>query len=43
MDTGTPAPGEVDFYLATRVFGVSETDLGDDSGGNPRPNDNPCP
>ena len=40
QDTDEPASGQAAFYLDT---GSGDTDLGADSGGTPRPNDNPCP
>ena len=35
--------GQAIFFLTTGVSGVSETDLGTDSNGMLRPNDNACP
>ena len=43
LGIGTPAPGAVAHFLATGMSGGVEGDLGTDSAGNPRPNDNPCP
>ncbi len=42
-DLHTPAPGEVAHYLVTYGSGALESDLGQDSSGTNRPNDNPCP
>jgi hypothetical protein len=42
-DTDLPPVGKVSFYLTTGVFGSSETDLGVDGAGAPRPHDNACP
>jgi hypothetical protein len=43
-DATTPAaPGEIFFYLITRVTACGESTPGNDSGGNPRPNPAPCP
>jgi hypothetical protein len=38
-----PDPGKTAFFLVTGVNGEGETDLGGDSGGNPRPNGGSCP
>jgi hypothetical protein len=44
VDPQAPAgPGTVWIYAATGVSGGVEGDLGTDSHGAPRPNDNPCP
>ena len=43
VDAAPIAPGKMAFYLVTGVSGGVEGDLGTDSAGNPRSNDNPCP
>ncbi len=43
FDSFIPAPGQVQYYLATGLEGAGETSLGRDSAGSIRPNDNPCP
>jgi hypothetical protein len=43
VDNDPPAAGQTAFFLTTGVFGSSESGLGTDSSGNPRPNANPCP
>ncbi len=43
VDTFAPAPGNAVLYLVTGMSGVVEASLGEDSGGNPRPNANGCP
>ena len=43
-DLADPLPsGETVFFLITGVQGSSESGLGTDHAGSPRPNDNPCP
>ncbi len=42
-DGSPPDPGQCAFFLTTGVAGSTEGSLGEDSAGNPRPNDNPCP
>jgi hypothetical protein len=42
-DTVVLSPGQAVFFLTTGGTGVSETDLGTDSSGMLRPNDNSCP
>jgi len=42
-DGFAPAAGEVAYYLVTCVTGGVEGSLGNNSSGQPRPNDNPCP
>jgi hypothetical protein len=42
-DIVPPAPGKTAFFLVAGVSGGVEGDLGQDSAGSPRPNDNPCP
>ncbi len=42
FDAHAPAPGAVVFYLVTG-YGPPESDLGRNSSGQIRPNDNPCP
>ena len=37
-----PDPGHVSYYLVTGTTSLSETDLGTDSAGRPRPNHNGC-
>ena len=42
-DTGAGlALDKIIFFLVTGQAGISETDLGDDSSGTPRPNTFPC-
>jgi hypothetical protein len=41
-DVDTIPPGLTAFYLVTSVFAAGEGDLGQDSSGGLRPNDNPC-
>jgi len=43
MDDYSPVVNEAVYYLVTGVAGGIESGLGNDSSGNPRPNDNPCP
>ena len=43
QDTDLSEPGQTAFYLVAGVAGGVEGDLGTDSSGNIRPNDNPCP
>lgn len=43
VEAFAPGPGSAVHYLVTGVNGAVEGDLGFDSAGNPRPNDNPCP
>ena len=42
IDTGLPDPGQVYYYLVTRI-GCAESGLGDDSSGVARPNLVSCP
>jgi hypothetical protein len=42
-DTENPAAGSSAFYLVTGVSAGGESTLGEDSSGQPRFNDNPCP
>jgi len=43
VDAPPLAPGQTAFYLITGVSGGIEGGLGNDSDGQPRPNDHPCP
>ena len=42
-DVAVPVSGAAAFYLVTGVAANVESDLGEDSDGLVRPNDNPCP
>ena len=42
MDTDAPPPGRVVFYLSSGVSAGEESSLGEDSSGQPRPNDASC-
>jgi hypothetical protein len=42
-DPAAPAPGDIFFYLITRITACGESTPGNDSGGSPRPNPAPCP
>jgi hypothetical protein len=42
-DPTPPDPGACAFFLTSGVAGGFESDLGNDSGGTPRPNAHPCP
>ena len=43
IDTLEPGPGETAFMLVSGIVLGTESGLGEDSSGQPRPNDNPCP
>jgi hypothetical protein len=43
MDSSTPPPGFMHYYLVTAVNAVGESSLGYTSGGGERPNLSPCP
>ncbi|HZN04486.1 MAG TPA: hypothetical protein VFD06_12965 [Candidatus Polarisedimenticolia bacterium] len=42
-DAAEPAPGQIFFYLVTRLDACGESTPGQDSSGTPRPNPAPCP
>jgi hypothetical protein len=42
-DAVAPNPGTAAFFMTTGMDGGSESSLGQDSAGNERPNENPCP
>ena len=42
-DTGVPAPGQLFYYVVSRVDACGESSLGTNSAGVPRPNGAPCP
>jgi hypothetical protein len=42
VDTDTPLPGQLFYYLVSRVATCGESSLGTDGSGTTRPNSSPC-